>query len=242
MRELTTSARNLVRSKRARAFTIDMLRQVAELGLLAARSWAKGRRNPGRYGRAGSTAPRRRPSAPPGPGRALFESALVSEMLRMGHHPTGKELDASWEQGNDPWGFPAFNPSPDGRFSVRYHFLDGERTGGLYAGNIELEPSGYQPPLTRNNFGGPAVWSPDSCYLAIPRWLILMPAQELLIFDLEQMRQAAVPKLTQVLQIQSFDGTYVRGIQNVGFNPEPFFARIDRLKWTPLKVRAGGAG
>jgi hypothetical protein len=63
-------------------------------------------------------------------------------------------------------------------------------------------------------------WSDDSRYLAVPRWLPDR-TQQLAIVDVRDGTVRVVPGTYRVLQLESFDGGVVRGVDSPIHMPQP---------------------
>lgn len=135
----------------------------------------------------------------------------------------------------DPWSFPSRIDSPDTRFTVHYHALgEAQGMGSPLTGIVEIEPVGFwpcgrNPGSAQGLFYGPPFWSADSRYVAIPRQGFIGEMME--VFDVLQRKRAIVPQTATVLQILSFDGGRIEGVDRPHLQPSQYSASIEGLGW-----------
>jgi hypothetical protein len=104
--------------------------------------------------------------------------------------------------------------SPDGSMSATLHEPGEIAMGAPTFGELRVSngqfASGCNPSL---------VWSDDSRYLAVPQWFDR--EQRLLILDTHSRKRAFAPDTYRVLELHSFDGGLVAGVDSPIYAPRP---------------------
>lgn len=82
--------------------------------------------------------------------------------------------------------------------------------------------------VTLENCNPSMVWSHDSCFLAVPRWLPDRN-QQLVIVDVRNTKVRVAPGRYRVLQLESFDAGVVQGIDSPIHMPRLIAVRVTEL-------------
>lgn len=114
-----------------------------------------------------------------------------------------------------PWSWEAELASPDGQVTARIVDAGEIAMGAPTSGRLLLS-NGQMVESCNPSM----VWSDDSCFLAVPRWT---PGreQQLVIVDVRRRKVRVIPGVYRVLQLESFEGGVVRGVDSPIHNPRP---------------------
>jgi hypothetical protein len=114
-----------------------------------------------------------------------------------------------------PWSWEAELTSPDGQLTARIVDAGEIAMGAPTAGRLVLSTG-----QTVESCSPSMVWSDDSRFLAVPRWT---PGreQQLVIVDVQRWKTRVIPGVYRVLQLESFGGGVVRGVDSPIHNPRP---------------------
>lgn len=107
-----------------------------------------------------------------------------------------------------PWSWEAELASPDGQVTARIVDAGEIAMGAPTSGRLVLSTG-----QTVESCNPSMVWSHDSRFLAVPRWT---PGreQQLVIVDVRRRTVRVLPGIYRVLQLDSFDGGVVRGVDS----------------------------
>ncbi|MBB4638983.1 hypothetical protein [Longimicrobium terrae] len=120
-----------------------------------------------------------------------------------------------------PWSDTASLISPDGRTTASIEDAGEIAMGAPTSGTLILSTG-----LTVERCSPSMVWSDDSRYLAVPRWN-LDRRQQLVIIDAREGAVRALPEIYRVLQLESFDGGIVRGVDSPIHRTQPVAIAIN---------------
>lgn len=135
-----------------------------------------------------------------------------------------------------PWNYVQYLPSPDGKFILQYCDVHELGMDGPQIGKIDVSPLGYRPP--DRYFGGPALWSQDSRYLAIPEWQFEVSdrRQVLDLLDVQELLIATSNTRFRLLCITDFAGAIVSGVDNFMREEAAVAIPIGSLSWRHLDL------
>jgi hypothetical protein len=122
-----------------------------------------------------------------------------------------------------PWSWEAELVSPDGQKTARIVDAGEIAMGAPTAGRLSISSG-----MTLENCNPSMVWSHDSRFLAVPRWLPDRN-QQLVIVDVGTGKVRVVPGRYRVLQLESFDAGVVRGVDSPIHMPQPIAVRVTEL-------------
>jgi hypothetical protein len=122
-----------------------------------------------------------------------------------------------------PWAWEAVLASPDGEKTARIddalEIAMGAPTSGRLVVCTGLSLESCNPSM---------VWSDDSRYLAVPRWTPTQ-AQQLVIVDVVQAVVRVAPGRYSVLQLESFEGGVVHGVNSPIHQPRIVSVAVARM-------------
>ncbi|MCC6442533.1 MAG: hypothetical protein IT210_03635 [Armatimonadetes bacterium] len=124
-----------------------------------------------------------------------------------------------------PWAESVTLASPDGKQTACIARTDEIAMGAPTSGELHLS-GGLQFPSGNSSI----VWSEDSLYLAASQWAARRD-QRLLIVRVPDRQFRYAPEVYRVLELQSFSGGIVRGIDSPVYMPAPVAVDIRRIEW-----------
>jgi hypothetical protein len=119
-----------------------------------------------------------------------------------------------------PWSDSARLASPDGRAEARIDDAGEIAMGAPTSGTLVLSTG-----VTVERCSPSIVWSDDSRWLAVPRWTVNRH-QQLVVVDARAGTVRVMPGTYRVLQLESFDGGIVRGVDSPIHQPQPVAVAI----------------
>jgi hypothetical protein len=128
--------------------------------------------------------------------------------------------------------------SPDGNFRLIYTDLYHNEDSSLLAGKCYLESVGIKSYLGET-FSGPPVWSDDSMYIAIPRWITsFQPGylQKLYIMNVLTRKIWQSMEEFRVLNLISFNGQVIYGTDSPNYRPKQIEISIGDKLFESFKV------
>lgn len=124
-----------------------------------------------------------------------------------------------------PWTF-VNSPSPDGEKTIEYTDVGEIRMGAPLSGRCYLT---FLQTKTRHlisdDAGGPAVWSADNRFVALPVWLPSL-SQKLGVFEISTLALKLSSQSYGLLHIKKFENNKIEGILP-GKADEPFSMDLD---------------
>ena len=124
-----------------------------------------------------------------------------------------------------PWENNVHLTSPDGKSWATMAAADEVGMGAPTAGELVLSNgmklSGCNPSL---------VWSDDAAYLAVPQWT-RQRQQRLMVISLAERQLGYAPSTYRVLQLESFVGGLIGGIDSPVYQPRQLTVSLDEIEW-----------
>ena len=119
-----------------------------------------------------------------------------------------------------PWSYSAYLESPDGKFAATFKYGSEVCQGGPTYGKVIVSNG-----MTFDSCNPSFVWSADSKYLAIPKWTHYRE-QRLLLVNAEHRTGELLPDVFQVLELHSFAGGTIEGIDSPVFKPRRISIKV----------------
>lgn len=113
-----------------------------------------------------------------------------------------------------PWTYRVSIASVDGRFTAAFKYESEVCQGGPTYGRLILSNG-----MTYGGCNASFIWSDDSNHVAVPQWTHYRE-QRLLVIDAEQRTSVLLPEVFQVLELRSFTGGVVEGIDSPVYKPK----------------------
>lgn len=134
---------------------------------------------------------------------------------------------------DDPWRFPEAHSCSISQQSLVYRGLGEIGQGGPLIGVCFWHDAHGQQIELPGSYGGPPIWEPLCYRVALPLWSRgLFEDQQLAILDTQLRKLVVFRRGFRVLQLQSFDGLQITGIDSPIYNPRPvsFDAGVEAIK------------
>lgn len=131
-----------------------------------------------------------------------------------------------------PWHDRAELTSPDGNVTATIRDAMEIAMGAPTSGELVLSNG-----LSRHDCSPSMVWSSDSEYLAVPEWT-RERNQRLLIISMSRRQSRYAPGKYRVLELESFDGATVKGIDSPIYMPKRIEVDISKINWEEFRSRS----
>jgi hypothetical protein len=115
--------------------------------------------------------------------------------------------------------------SPDGQIAAVIDDTSEVGQGGPAYGTLKLSNE-----MTFKACNPSAVWSDDSKFLAIPQWTDRR-MQRLLVISIEQASAGFAPDIFRVLELHSFSGGKIKGIDSPLHKPREIEIDLSEIRW-----------
>jgi hypothetical protein len=128
-----------------------------------------------------------------------------------------------------PWSNDSFQlSSPDGKFAAVFENWGEIHMGAPTVGRLRIEP--WKSTVIWDSCNPSMVWSDDSQVLAIPQWT-KERRQRLLLISIEYQRSMLFDRDFSVLELHSFNGLIIRGIDSPSWQPNEIEVEVTDLRW-----------
>jgi hypothetical protein len=123
------------------------------------------------------------------------------------------------------WDYSLNLTSPDGQITAVIDEASEFGQGSPTIGILELSNG-----LTFDNCSPSAVWSDDSKFLAVPQWKATQQ-QRILVISTEQATFGYPAAIFSVLELHSFSGGKIKGIDSPGYKPREIEIELSEVRW-----------
>ena len=123
------------------------------------------------------------------------------------------------------WTYSLYLTSPNGQITAVIDNASEIGQGAPTSGILKLSNG-----LTFQRCNPSAVWSDDSKFLAVPQWTE-RNMQRLLVISIEQASVGYAPDIFHVLELHSFSGGKIKGIDSPIHKPHEIEIDLSEVRW-----------
>ena len=128
------------------------------------------------------------------------------------------------------WDYSLNLTSPDGRITAVIDVASEVGQGGPTHGTLVLSNG-----LTIEGCNPSAVWSDDSKFLAVPKWVKVL-GQRLLVISMEQQSVGYAREVFSLLELHSFSGGKIKGIDSPAYEPREIEVDLNDIRWPDFET------